>query len=151
MEFVGKVKVANNKVIEYGYTEGVLDDPITFDDAWERAFVVDGRDGEVFGEEITPNEAAITLDSDNFTVFLPHDFLEFHGIATGNEEEDAELLKKNAETLLDLFEKWCDGMVFDLVLKNEHGEELDRLSPVSEDVNDGNVIDIWKQYDGAKF
>ena len=150
MELLGKVNVANNKFIEYGYTEGVLDDPITFDDAWERAFVINDQTHEFFGEELASGEAAITLESDNFVVLLSHDFLEFHGIATGD-EEDIVLLKKNAETLADLFEKWYDGMVFDLVLKNEHGEELDRLSPISEDVNEDNVTEVWKQYGGAKF
>lgn len=149
MELIGVVKAAEGKFISYGYTEGVLDDPITFDDAWERAFVICDQTEEFFGEEFAPEDAAITLESENFTVFLPDYFLEFHGIATGNEEEDMELLKKNADTLADLFEKWYEGMVFDLVLKNEYGEELDRLSPVSEDVNDNNVVDIWKQYDGA--
>lgn len=151
MELIGKVQVAKNKFIEYGYTEGVLDDPITFDDAWERAFVICGQTEEFFGEEFPPGDAAITLESENFAVFLPDDFLEFHGIATGNEEEDYELLKKNADTLADLFEKWYEGEVFDLVLKNEYGEELDRMSPVSEHVDDNNVEDIWKQYDGASF
>lgn len=75
MELIGKVKVDNDKVIEYGYTEGVLEDPIAFDDAWERACVIGGRDDETFGEEITSSDAAIVLDSDNFTVLLPHDFL----------------------------------------------------------------------------
>ena len=151
MELIGKVKVANDKFIEYGYTEGVLDDPITFNDAWERAFVINDQTHEFFGEELASGEAAATLDSDNFVVFLAHDFLEFHGIATGDEEEDIALLKKNAETLADLFEKWYEGMVFDLVLKDASGEELERLSPVSENVTDDNVVDIWKQYGGTSF
>ena len=151
MELIGKVQVAKNKFIEYGYTEGVLDDPITFDDAWERAFVICGQTEEFFGEEFPPGDAAITLESENFAVFLPDDFLEFHGIASGNEEEDTELLKKNADILADLFEKWYEGMVFDLVLKNERGEEIERISPVSEYVADHNVADIWKQYDGSGF
>lgn len=151
MELIGKVKVANNRFIEYGYTEGVLDDPITFDDAWERAFVICDQTEEFFGEEFAPGDAAITLGSENFTVLLPDDFLQFHGLATGNEEEDTELLKKNADILADLFEKWYEGEVYDLVLRNEYGEELDRMSPVSEHVDDNSVEDIWKQYGGASF
>ena len=151
MELIGKVKVANNRFIEYGYTEGVLDDPITFDDAWERAFVICDQTEEFFGEEFAPGDAAITLGSENFTVLLPDDFLQFHGLATGNEEEDTELLKKNADILADLFEKWYEGEVYDLVLRNEYGEELDRMSPVSEHVDDNSVENIWKQYGGASF
>ena len=151
MELIGKVQVAKNKFIEYGYTEGVLDDPITFDDAWEKAFVVRGSDDAEFGDEDGYNNAAVTVESDYFEVFLPHDFLEFHGIATGNEEEDRELLMKEANNLATLFDMCEEGMVFDLVLKNEHGEEIERISPVSEDVNDYNVADIWKQCGGSDF
>ena len=151
MELIGKVQVAKNKFIEYGYTEGVLDDPITFDDAWEKAFVVRASDDAEFGDEDGYNNAAVTVESDYFEVFLPHDFLEFHGIATGNEEEDRELLMKEANNLATLFDMWEEGMVFDLVLKNEHGEEIERISPVSEDVNDYNVADVWKQCGGTEI
>lgn len=152
MELIGKVKVANNRFIEYGYTEGVLEDPITFDDAWEGAFVICGQTEEFFGEEFATDDAAITFESENFAVFLPDDFLKIHSLDTGNEEEeDYETLKKNADALAGLFEKWYEGEVFDLVLKNEYGDELDRMSPVSEHVNDYNVEEIWKQYGGADF
>ena len=151
MELIGKVDVANNKVIEYGYTEGVLEDPITFDDAWERAFVVCDETDEAFGEEFATGNAAFTLESENFTVFLPDDFLKFHGIETGNEEEDYEVLQKNARDLARLFEMWYEGAVFELVLKDEHGEEIERVSPVSEYVHDGNVEDVWAQYGGGSF
>lgn len=151
MELIGKVQVAKNKFIEYGYTEGVLEDPITFDDAWEKAYAVRAIDNADFGDEDGYNNAAVAVESDYFEVFLPHDFLEFHGIATDNAEEDRELLMKEAGNLATLFDMWEEGMVFDLVLKNEHGEEIERISPVSEDVNDYNVADIWKQCGGSDF